>query len=59
MWQKFGLLYCCSIIWSERQMLKMIMTASSEWWWVVEGGWCEIIGVDVNMELAAFDSLYN
>lgn len=35
------------------------MTACSGWWWVVEGGWCEIISVDVNMELAAFDFLYN
>lgn len=54
-WQKFALLYCCSIIWSERQMLKMKMTASSVWRWVVEGGWCEINRV----ELSAFDSLYN
>lgn len=35
-------------------MLKMKKTACSEWWWVVEGGWCEINSVDVNTELSAY-----
>jgi len=40
-------------------MLKMKMTVSSVWRWVVDGGWCEINTIYVNTELSAFDSLYN